>query len=60
MDCPLLTNKDEIVADSDSWFWPVDTHNNVLVDPETLHWTADTWAKFKRVMDERLGGGNRG
>lgn len=55
-----MTNTDETVNDSDSWFWPVDTHNNVLVDPDTLHWTTDTWDKFKRVIDERMAEGDHG
>lgn len=56
MNEPILykTNTGARVTAAQCWFWPVDTHNNVVVDPATIRWTKDTWAEFKRVTQRSV------
>ena len=44
------TNKHEAKTLQESWFWPVDTCNNVLIDPSTLDVTKDQWDKLTKYF----------
>jgi hypothetical protein len=46
-------NDGKTYSEQESWFWPVDEARNVLVKPETLRFTDDTFKAFATAVGYR-------